>query len=90
MAHSLSTKKRMRQNLKHRSKNRGRARAAKEDVRAFEAAVAGGDKAKAAETFKVAMKQLCKTAATGSIHKNAASRRISRMQKRLNALVAKG
>jgi len=90
VAHSLSAKKRMRQNLKHRAKNRGRKRATKEDARAFEAAVAGGDKAKAAETFKVVMKQLCKTAATGTIHKNAASRRISRMQKRLNALVAKG
>ena len=89
MAHSLSAKKRMRQNLKHRSKNRGRARAAKEDVRAFEAAVAGGDKAKAAETFQVTMKQLCKAAAGGTIHKNAASRKISRLQKKLNALAAK-
>jgi len=90
VAHSLSAKKRIRQNAKRRAKNRGRKRVVKEDIREFEAAVAGGDKTKAAEALKVAMKQLSKTAAKGTLHKNAASRRISRLQKKYNALAAKG
>ena len=67
MAHSLSAKKRIRQNAKRRSKNRGLKRVVKEDIREFEAAVAGGDKAKAAEALRVAVKQLGKTAAKGTL-----------------------
>ena len=88
MAHSLSAKKRIRQNARHRARNRGRKRVIKEDVRAFEAELAGGDKAKAAETLKAAIKQISRTAATGTLHKNAASRKISRLQRRFNALAA--
>ncbi|HPD28527.1 MAG TPA: 30S ribosomal protein S20 [Phycisphaerae bacterium] len=89
MAHSLSAKKRIRQNAKRRARNRGRKRALKVDVREFEAALAGGDKAKAAEALKAAVKSISKTAAKGTLHKNAASRRISRLQKKYNALAAK-
>ncbi|MDM8006659.1 MAG: 30S ribosomal protein S20 [Phycisphaerae bacterium] len=89
MAHSLSAKKRIRQNAKQRAKNRGRKRAIKADLREFEAALAASDKARAAEALTVAMKQISKTAAKGTLHKNAASRRISRLQKKYNALAAK-
>lgn len=89
MAHSLSAKKRIRQNAKRRAKNRGFKRVIKEDVRAFEAAVAGGDKAKAADLLKTAVKRISKTATKSAIHKNTASRKISRLQRKLNALNAK-
>jgi small subunit ribosomal protein S20 len=89
VAHSLSAKKRIRQNIKRRARNRGQKRVVKEDVKTFEAALASGDKTKAAETFKVAVKRISRTAAKGTIHKNAASRKISRLQRKLNALAAK-
>ena len=89
MAHSLSAKKRIRQNARCRARNRGRKRVIKEDVRAFESALAAQDKTKAAEALKTAIKCICRTAATGTIHKNAASRKISRLQRKYNALAAK-
>jgi small subunit ribosomal protein S20 len=42
---------------------------------------AGGDKAKATETLRAAVKKVDQVAAKGSIHKNAASRKKSRLQK---------
>jgi small subunit ribosomal protein S20 len=89
VAHSLSAKKRIRQNARRRARNRGRKRVIKEDVRAFESALAAQDKTKAAETLKTAIKCICQTAARGTLHRNAASRKISRLQKKYNALAAK-
>ena len=89
MAHSLSAKKRMRQNAKHRAMNKARKGQIKTQVRAFTDALAAGDKAKATETLRAAVKKVDQVAAKGSIHRNAASRKKSRLQKRLNALLAK-
>lgn len=89
MAHSLSAKKRMRQNLKNRAVNKARKAQIKTQVRAFAEALAGGDKAKASETLRAAVKKVDQVAAKGTIHKNAASRKKSRLQKQLNALLAK-
>lgn len=85
MAHSLSAKKRMRQGVKHRARNRARKTELKSAIRDFKEALSSGDKAKAAETLKVAIKKLDKVAAKGTIHKNAASRKKSRLQRKLNA-----
>jgi small subunit ribosomal protein S20 len=89
VAHSISAKKRMRQNAKRRAQNRGSKRVIKEDIRAFEAAVAGGDKTKAAELLNAAVKRIGKTATKSAIHKNTASRKISRLQRKFNAMAAK-
>lgn len=86
MANSLSAKKRIRQNAKRRGLNRWRKVQVKDAVRDFDEAVKAGDKAKAAEKLSVAFKQLDKTAAKGTIHKNTASRRKSRMTRTLNKL----
>jgi len=88
VAHSLSAKKRIRQNEARRARNRGRKLQIKLSVRAYTEAVASGDKAKSAETLKAAIKKLDQVAATGTIHKNTASRRKSQLQKKYNALVA--
>ena len=58
-------------------------------MRAFTDAVAAGDKAKATETLRAAVKKVDQVAAKGSLHKNTASRRKSRLQKKLNAALAK-
>ena len=86
MAHSLSAKKRVRQTLKRRARNRFRKEQIKEQVKSFNAALAGGDMTKAeAELNKVAQR-LDRTAAKGTIHKNTAARRRSRLAKKLNAV----
>ena len=88
MAHSLSAKKRMRQNLKSRALNKARKGQVKAQVRAFADALASGDKAKATEAARAAIKKVDQVAAKGTIHKNTASRRKSRLQKKLNAILA--
>ncbi len=86
MAHSLSAKKRIRQNTKARARNRARKDLIKQEVKAFTVAVTKGD-AKTAETaLSKATSRLDKVAAKGTIHKNTAARKRSRLAKRLNAL----
>lgn len=86
MAHSLSSKKRIRQNAKRRARNRARKKEVKMKVRAFEATVSGREPGKAADTLRAAIKTLDRVADKGTIHKNTAARRKSRLQKRYNAL----
>lgn len=86
MAHSLSAKKRVRQNVKRRSRNRWRKQQMKEALREFDDAVKAGDKAKAAEQLKVVYERVDKVAAKGTIHKNTANRRKSRLARMLNKI----
>jgi small subunit ribosomal protein S20 len=84
VAHSSSAKKRIRQNIKRRSRNRWRKMQVKEAVREFNDALRTGDRAKAAEQLKVVYKRLDTVAAKGTIHKNAAARKKSRLARKLN------
>ncbi len=86
MANSLSAKKRVRQNARHRGRNRWRKQQMKDALRGFEEAVKAGDKPKAAELLKVAYERVDKTAAKGTMHKNTANRRKSRMAKAMNKI----
>lgn len=90
MAHSLSAKKRIRQNEKSRARNRARKEVIKESTKSFLSAVAKGDAAVAQTELNKTVSRLDKVAAKNTIHKNTAARRRSRMTKRLNALRAKG
>ena len=91
MAHSLSAKKRIRQNEKRRARNRFRKELIKDTVKSFTAAVTAGDWSKAEEELNKTTQRLDKTAAKHTIHKNAAARKRSRLTKRLNAArTAKG
>lgn len=86
MAHSLSAKKRVRQNVKRRGRNRWRKQQMKEALREFDEAVKAGDKTKASEQLKVVYERVDKVAAKGTIHKNTASRRKSRLARMLNKI----
>ncbi len=86
MAHSLSAKKRIRQNEKRRLRNRARRSALRTRLRAFKDAVISGDPEVAENRFREACKQLDREADRGLIHRNAAARRKSRLARRLNAL----
>jgi small subunit ribosomal protein S20 len=90
VAHSLSAKKRIRQNIKARARNRYRKELIKDQVKSFTAALNGGDMKKAADELGKTASRLDKVAAKGTIHKNTASRKRSRLARRLNAMVAAG
>ena len=87
MAHTNSAKKRIRQNLKRRSRNRWRIRTMREAIKAFNSALATGKTDEAQSAFREASKIVDKTAQKGVIHRNQAARRKSRMNARLKALV---
>ena len=55
-------------------------------VKNFEAAVAEGDKAKAEETFKVAVKKVDQACTKGVLKANTASRKKSSLSKKLNTV----
>ncbi len=89
MAHSLSAKKRVRQNAKRKMINRSRKSRIKTQIKHFESALASDDAKAASEQYRLAVKKLDKAAATSTMHKRTAARKKSRLAKRLNALKAK-
>ncbi len=88
MANTRSAKKRIKQSENARLRNRARKRVVKTEVRKLLGAVAAGDVHTAREQFAAVTKKLDQTAAKGTIHRNAAARRKSRLAKKLNALAA--
>lgn len=86
MAHSLSAKKRIRQNETRRARNRSRKKDLRGVIRTATETIEQGDAAKAREALRAAMKKIDKTAAQGTLHKNTAARRKSRLQRQLNAM----
>ena len=90
VAHSLSAKKRIRQSIKRRARNRARKEALKDQTKAYFAALATNDIARATDELRKTVIKLDKVAAKNTIHKNTASRRRSRLTRRLNALKAGG
>ena len=89
MAHSLSAKKRIKQNEKHRTINRARKSMVKTQIKHFEDALKSGDVEAAGEQYRLVAKKLDKTASTSTMHKKTADRKKSRLAKKLNTLKAK-
>jgi len=90
VAHSLSAKKRIRQNEKHNIVNRARKSQVKTQVKHLEEALEQGDVQAATEQLRLVSIKLDKTAAKSTMHKKTASRKKSRLAKRVNALATKG
>ena len=88
MAHSLSAKKRIRQNEKRRTINRARKSAVRTQMKYFEEAIGAGDKEAASKQFRLVTMKLDKVASTSTMHKNTAARLKSRLAKKLNELKA--
>ena len=86
MAHSLSSKKRIRQNVKRRALNKTRATTLKGKSRKVQVALQKGNVAEAEAAVSGAVGVVDRAAAHGTLHRNAAARRKSRMAKKLNAL----
>lgn len=87
VASSLSSKKRIRQNKTRRLINSARKSALKTLTRKFTDAVTANDTAVAETEFINLTKALDQDCTIGVMHKKQASRRKSRMQKRLNAIM---
>lgn len=86
MANTRSAIKRMRQNEKHRQRNRLFASRARTYVRKARLALEEGEPQDARQATMEAVSALDKAAEKGILHKKNASRRKSRLMKRLAAL----
>ncbi|MFM7051880.1 MAG: 30S ribosomal protein S20 [Planctomycetota bacterium] len=86
MPNTESAKKRVRQSAKRNALNLWRKRRVKADMGDFLKAVAAGDAAAAEKEMRKAARTLDKIAASGTIHKNNAARRKSRMASKVAAL----
>jgi small subunit ribosomal protein S20 len=89
VAHSLSAKKRVRQNAKRRKTNRARKSQVKTQIKHFGAALDSGNIEAASEQYRLVARKLDKVAAARTMHKKTAARKKSRLAKRLNSLKAK-
>lgn len=84
MANIKSAKKRIRVIDKKTARNKRVRNHLKAILKAFEAALADGDMEAAKTQLALAEKKLMQAASKGTIHKNAASRKVSRLTKRFN------
>lgn len=84
MANIKSAKKRIRVIDKKTARNRRVKAHLKAVLKNFDAAIEAGDMETAAEKLRLAEKKLMQAAAKHTIHKNAASRKVSRLTKRFN------
>jgi small subunit ribosomal protein S20 len=89
VAHSLSAKKRVRQNAKRKAINRASKSEVKTRIKRLEETINTGDAAAAQEQLKVVSRNLDRVSSTSTMHKNTAARKKSRLAKRINALKAK-
>ncbi len=88
MAHHRSAKKRIRQTIKRTVVNRSRMSRIKTYLRKVEDALAKGDQAAAQSAFTEAEPEIRRGVTKGVLHLNTASRKISRLSRRVKALGA--
>ena len=87
MANHPSAIKRAKQNEKRRIRNRARKTRMKNVIKDVEEALSSNSPDRALESLKEAISVIDKTAQKGVIHKNKASRKISRLTHKVNALL---
>ena len=88
MANTSSAKKATRKIARRTAVNKTRRSRVRTYVRMVEEALAAGDKAAAEAAFKVAQPELMRAAGKGVVHKNTASRKVSRLAQRVKSLTA--
>jgi small subunit ribosomal protein S20 len=88
MANSPQAKKRARQAERRTDVNKIRRTRIRTFLRKVEEAIAGGDKAAAASALKSAQPEIMRGVTKGILHKNTASRKVSRLSARVKALGA--
>lgn len=86
MANHKSAIKRDRQSKVRRLRNRMNKSAMKTAVKQVEEALVAGEEAQAKDALIAAIPVIQRTAAKGTIHKKTASRKVSRLTKRVNKM----
>ena len=86
MANSPQSKKRARQTQRRTLVNKNRRTRIRTFIRKVEEAIAGGDKEAAATALKNAQPEIMRGVTKGIMHKNTASRKVSRLSARVKAL----
>ena len=89
MPNSVSAKKRLRQSLDRRARNRACRSALRTEIRKVRSAIAGGDVAACETEFRVAAKKLDQAAAKNILHANTAARIKSRLSKAIKGIKTK-
>jgi small subunit ribosomal protein S20 len=86
MANTPQAKKRIRRNDRRSEINRTRVSRIRTFIKQLEAALAAGDRDQAQAAMQRVQPELARGVAKGVFHKNTASRKISRLTKRVAAL----
>ena len=86
MANTPQAKKRIRRNERRAEINGARVSRIRTYVKKAESALEAGDKAAATAALAIVQPELARGVAKGVLHKNTASRKFSRLNKRLEAL----
>jgi small subunit ribosomal protein S20 len=86
MAHHKSAKKRIRRNARRAEINRARVSRIRTHVKAVEQAITGGDKAAARAALQAVEPELARGVRSGVLHRNTASRKLSRLSARVKAI----
>jgi small subunit ribosomal protein S20 len=86
MATTSSARKAIRQIARRTEVNKARRTRVRNAVRQVEDAITAGDRNKALAAMKQAEPELMRAARRGQVHKNAASRKVSRLTKRIAKL----
>ncbi|MBT3916751.1 MAG: 30S ribosomal protein S20 [Rhodospirillaceae bacterium] len=88
MANIKSAKKRIRQIERRSAVNRTRLTRMRTHVKQVEQAIADGDAAAAQTAFNEAQPQMMRSAQRGLLHRNTASRKLSRLSKQIKEMSA--
>jgi len=88
MANSPQARKRVRQTARRTSVNKARRSRLRTFLRKVEEAIRSGDQSAAREALRLAQPEIMRGATKGVLHKNAASRKISRLNHRIKAMAA--
>jgi small subunit ribosomal protein S20 len=88
MANTKSAKKAARQAVRRTAVNKSRRSQMRTYVRKVEEALAKGDQAAAAAALKAAEPIMMRSVQKGVVHKNTASRKVSRLTKAVKALAS--
>ena len=86
MANTPQAKKRIRRNANRAKINHARISRIRTFIKQVESAIAAGSKDEAAEALKKAQPELARGVSRGVLHKNTASRKLSRLSKRVASL----
>lgn len=86
MANTLQSKKRVRRNANREVINGARIGRIRTSIKNVETAISSGDKAAAQEALKAAQPEIARGVTKGILHKNTASRKVSRLSSRVKSL----